>query len=315
MLTVLSRQGGRRYRQCGAALAFVVSLNAVGTSSPSTPTSNRRRYPQFTRTPTTDWLRVGDSLGVPAGGSSGGGTGGFSRAQVVMADDMPICKQSTARNEMVFLVQSADHVTGAGGLTLAITASKDGAAFASISPTTTDRGNGWYNLALDTTHTNTLGDLAFHITAATADALDFKLTVELDRVGATITGVTGNVSGSVGSISGITFPTNFSVLSIDGNGRIKPLANINRNVAVPGFMFLMTDAATHAPKTGLGAGVSGTVSIDGSGFGSLTNAVTEVSGGWYKVSLTAAETNGTILAYRFTAAASDDTDISAITSG
>jgi hypothetical protein len=87
-------------------------------------------------------------------------------------------KQSTAKNLMVFMVDETDHVTGLAGLTLTITASKDGAAFGSISPTVTDRGNGWYNLALTTSHTDTLGDLALHITSTGADPLDMKLLVK-----------------------------------------------------------------------------------------------------------------------------------------
>ena len=86
---------------------------------------------------------------------------------------MRLLKQSTAANVMVFMTDSADHVTGKTGLTLTITASKDGAAFASISPTVTDRGNGWYNLALTTSHTDTMGDLAVHVTATGADPTDF----------------------------------------------------------------------------------------------------------------------------------------------
>lgn len=86
-------------------------------------------------------------------------------------------KQSTARNEMVFMASSQDHISGATGLTLTITASKDGAAFASISPTVTERGNGWYNLALTSSHTDTLGNLCLHITATGADPADVKLNV------------------------------------------------------------------------------------------------------------------------------------------
>jgi len=86
---------------------------------------------------------------------------------------MRLLKQSTAANVMVFMTDSADHVTGIAGLTLAITASKDGAAFAGIAPTVTDRGAGWYNVALTTAHTDTLGDLAAHATAAGADPTDF----------------------------------------------------------------------------------------------------------------------------------------------
>jgi hypothetical protein len=85
---------------------------------------------------------------------------------------MALVKQSTARNRMVFMTDETDHVSGLPGLTLTITASKNGAAFASISPTVTDRGDGWYNLAYTTSHSDTLGDLALHITATGADPLD-----------------------------------------------------------------------------------------------------------------------------------------------
>lgn len=87
-------------------------------------------------------------------------------------------KQSTAKNVMVLMVDSTDHVTGKTGLTLTITASKDGGAFASISPTVTERGNGWYSVALTSSHTDTLGDLALHITGTAADPADMVLLVE-----------------------------------------------------------------------------------------------------------------------------------------
>lgn len=87
-------------------------------------------------------------------------------------------RQSTAKNVMVLMVDSADHITGKTGLTLTITASKDGAAFASISPTVTERGDGWYALALTASHTDTLGDLALHVTGAAADPADMVLLVE-----------------------------------------------------------------------------------------------------------------------------------------
>ena len=59
-----------------------------------------------------------------------------------------------------------------GRASLTITASKDGGAFGSISPTVTERGSGWYSLALTASHTDTLGDLALHITASSADPAD-----------------------------------------------------------------------------------------------------------------------------------------------
>jgi hypothetical protein len=95
-----------------------------------------------------------------------------------------ILKVSTARNVPVLMIDSTDHVTGKSGLTLTIVASKDGGAFASISPTVTDLGSGWYNLALTTTHTNTQGALGLHITGSGADATDVLHEVCPDLPGA-----------------------------------------------------------------------------------------------------------------------------------
>ena len=88
--------------------------------------------------------------------------------------------QSIARSVMVLLVQTADHVTGATGLTLTITASKAGGAFAGIAPAVTERGSGWYSVELTSSHTDTLGDLALHITATGADPLDVLFDVLFD---------------------------------------------------------------------------------------------------------------------------------------
>ena len=90
---------------------------------------------------------------------------------------MRVLKQSTAYNLTVLMVDSTDHVTGKTGLTLTITASKDGAAFASITPTVTELATGWYKLALTSSHTDTVGDLALHITATGADATDVAMVV------------------------------------------------------------------------------------------------------------------------------------------
>ena len=82
--------------------------------------------------------------------------------------------QSTARNLMVFLADSTDHVSGKTGATLTVSISKDGGAFSSISPTITERGNGWYSIALTTGHTDTIGDFVLRATAAGADPIDLR---------------------------------------------------------------------------------------------------------------------------------------------
>jgi hypothetical protein len=91
--------------------------------------------------------------------------------------------QSTAANIMVFMTGSTDHTSGLSGLTLTITASNNGAAFAAIMPTVTDRGSGWYNLALTTSHTDTLGDLALHITATGSDSTDLVMSINAAAAG------------------------------------------------------------------------------------------------------------------------------------
>lgn len=79
---------------------------------------------------------------------------------------------------MAFMTDSADHISGKTGLTLTITASKAGGAFASISPTVTERGDGWYALALTSSHTDTLGDLAIRATGTGADPTDLVCQVQ-----------------------------------------------------------------------------------------------------------------------------------------
>lgn len=90
---------------------------------------------------------------------------------------MRTLNQSTARNVMVFMTDENDGKTGLTGLTLTCTLSKDGAAFASISPTVTERGNGWYNVALTSSHTDTIGDLVLRATATGADSAEVAMTV------------------------------------------------------------------------------------------------------------------------------------------
>lgn len=132
-------------------------------------------------------------------------------------------KQSTRHNVMVLLVSSTDHVSAVTGATLTITASKDGAAFASISPVVTERGNGWYSLALTTSHTDTLGDLALHVSAAGADPLDMVLLVEAGAMDA-------DVSSRLASGSYSAPPSAASIRSeMDANST--KLANLDATVS------------------------------------------------------------------------------------
>jgi hypothetical protein len=134
-------------------------------------------------------------------------------------------KQSTARNLMVLMTDSTDHITGKTGLTLTITASKDGAAFASIAPTVTERGDGWYSLALTTAHTDTLGDFVVHVTASGADPTDVREEVFASLPGDSVT-VSSLASNSITAASIATdavteiqsgLATSSALSTVDGN--------------------------------------------------------------------------------------------------
>jgi hypothetical protein len=55
---------------------------------------------------------------------------------------------------------------GTAGLTVTATLSKNGGAFNSVSPTITDRANGYYSIAPIAAHRDTLGENAWLFTAA-----------------------------------------------------------------------------------------------------------------------------------------------------
>jgi hypothetical protein len=145
---------------------------------------------------------------------------------------MSLLKQSTDRDKMVFMTDSTDHVTGKTSLTLTITASKNGAAFASISPTVTERGNGWYALALTSSHTDTLGDIALHVTATGADPTDVVWQVIAGLPGESVTIQTGTGTGQLNISSGVVESNLKQIdgLATNGNNatlKLKQLSVIN----------------------------------------------------------------------------------------
>ncbi len=86
---------------------------------------------------------------------------------------MAFYKQSTAYTRMFKMIDSADHFSKKTGLTCTVNLSKAGAAFGAAGGSVTEVANGWYKVVLNTTDTNTVGDLAFYITATGADDTDF----------------------------------------------------------------------------------------------------------------------------------------------
>jgi len=117
-------------------------------------------------------------------------------------------KQSTARVRVFKMIDSADHFSKKTGLTCAVNLSKNGGAFGAAGGAVAEIANGWYSVSLTTTDTNTLGDLAYYITAAGADDTDFCDQVTTQILGDTLTANTTQLAGqTVTAAAGVTFPS------------------------------------------------------------------------------------------------------------
>lgn len=88
-------------------------------------------------------------------------------------------KQSAAANIMLLMVDATDHVTGKVGLTLTVTASKNGSAFSALDAgaVISEVANGWYKIALTSADTDIIGDLVVHATGTGADPADRLVSV------------------------------------------------------------------------------------------------------------------------------------------
>ncbi|MHC1623453.1 MAG: hypothetical protein ACXQTR_02540 [Candidatus Methanospirareceae archaeon] len=84
-------------------------------------------------------------------------------------------------------------------------------------------------------------------------------------------------------------------------------SGIPKNVALPNFAFLMTDASDNAPKEGLTVTVQ--LSKDGGAFENSTNSVTELENGLYKIDLTQEEMNADIIIFKATATGANQTTL------
>lgn len=144
---------------------------------------------------------------------------------------------------------------------------------------------------------------------AQADVQDWK--------GATAPANTGDAFARLGAPVGASVSADIAAVKSDLDGGVTVAAiaaaatNVKKNAAQNGFMFVMTDSTTHAPKTGLT--VTATRSLDGAAFAACANAPTEVGNGWYTINLAAADTNGNHVALRFTAAGADDQNVEMVT--
>lgn len=141
--------------------------------------------------------------------------------------------------------------------------------------------------------------------------------------------ITGNLSGSVGSVTGLTAsnldatvssrlatagytaPDNASITAIKAKTDNLP-SGVKKNTALSAFEFVMLLTSDHyTAATGLT--VTAERSIDGGALGACANSVTEVSNGLYKIDLAASDLNGDVITLRFSAATADDLFITMLT--
>ena len=223
---------------------------------------------------------------------------------------MALLRQATAYTRAFLLVQASDHITPLTGASPTVNISKAGGAFGAAAGAVSEISVGWYKVALSTVDTGTLGDLAYHVTAASGDNTDFvDQVVAIDLTDAVRLGLTALPNANAGASGGL--PTGNSSGQVTVGSIAGAAINVKKNQALAAFEFLMTDSTNHAPKTGLT--VTATRSLDGGAFGSATNAVAEVGVGVYKIDLAAADLNASTITLRFTATGADDQVIGLIT--
>lgn len=121
-----------------------------------------------------------------------------------------------------------------------------------------------------------------------------------------VASVTGNVGGSVASVTGavgsVTAPVSIAASQLF----------VKKNVQLVGFMFKMVLSSDGSPATG--KTVVCQRSINGAAFANCTNTpATEISGGWYKITLEAADVNGALIAFKATEATCKQTDLLIVT--
>lgn len=164
---------------------------------------------------------------------------------------------------------------GTAGQVLTVNLSKAGAAFGPNgggAGAIAEVANGWYKVLLSSNDTNTLGDLAYHVTGGAGGPLDFA-----DQVQSQV----------------------FQQVLLDNNSRVSISSNIKQNQALNGFTFVMRAVGTNLPATGLA--VTAQRSLGGAGFVACANGVAEVALGVYSINLAAADLNSPTVMLLFTA--------------
>lgn len=115
---------------------------------------------------------------------------------------------------------------------------------------------------------------------------------------------------TAGSVDGVAVREPIASFTMRKAGAIRVQGPVKKNQAVANFPFIMVNSAG-TPLTGLTVTVSS--SIDGATSFTAIGTATEMSAGWYKRALSAADVNGDVIALRFTATGASDQGVTILT--
>lgn len=206
--------------------------------------------------------------------------------------------QSVAYTRMFKMIDSADHFSKKTGLTCTVNLSKAGAAFGAAGGSVTEVANGWYKVALSTTDTNTVGDMAFYITATGADDTDFvdQVTDPVRGLGAptALPNAAAGASGGLlisGSNSGTT---TLAALTVSGavtlSGAVSATSGVTFSNAGGDALTLTSSGsngnAINASGNGSGSAILATAGATGNGIKAVGGAT---SGNGINVSTTSGD--------------------------
>lgn len=175
-------------------------------------------------------------------------------------------QQSTTRRRLFKLIDSSDHLSKLLGATPTVELSKAGGAFAAASGEVDEVGRGWYYVDLATSDTNTIGDLAYYITAAGADDTDF-VDIVTTRTGDThANSITITVNDGTDPIQGATVTLRSGTTLID-----------RQTTNASGIAILTADAGTYSRVVQASGYESSTASLVVDGAESATVSLTAIT--------------------------------------
>lgn len=226
-------------------------------------------------------------------------------------------KQSTAATIKIGpFVDATDGVTAETALTISqadVRLSKNGGNMAQKNEANaaTHDEIGIYDCPLDTTDTNTLGQLMVAVAESGALPIRDEYAVLPANVYDSMFS-TDLLQVDLTQIAGAAVSTSTAQLGVNVVTVADAYTPVKKNVAIPKFSFYM-ELTAGGPATGKTVTVQ--VAKDGGAFATVTDTVTEMANGFYEVDLSATEMNADVVALKATATDCVQRNITFITAG